>query len=710
MRIEATDVGTTPPHPLKRWLRWTAYGAIACVAYLVLLFAEENWRGERAWQSFRRDLNARGHLLEPIASNEPRLADEQNFLKAPMVSSWFDPDLLSIGGVPPRLIQITRPGDAELMGSWAEVKPANLQEWRQFFHRPVGATNVLQADTDSSPESEAAEVVPLMVIDDLPLVDVIRNLSRQAGLKVRFNPRTLGTADPAHISIRFENVTARNALDAVLDNYGLMLLPNPRTGALDIAAALPQPSGWPHDVIDLAADPLPAGADEVLQSVTMEGIPGADAVRNAVRQVGLNIQFDVGVDAGIQQKNYSLSMSNVTPRQVLAKVLTDHGLALMGSPHDPIYRVFRYRTITRRQQDNTAVGVLESLAGFDEEFRALYAASERPGCQPEQPVRRKYTDWKTAPNFLGYRQVSEALALHASAHLALGNSDAALRDATVLARMVEALRNRSELVGAMIRVVISARYQQVVWEGLAARRWSAEQLNKLARQMESVDLLSGCEMALQSEQVGLSDWMEQTPRGQMANEMLMFSRGPPLSGSMSVTDLPMQLFVLTCPRGWIRQNQLRAVQRFENHFSLLDASRQRFYPEREPNLMAATITSWWDLNPYDYLARTVMPFYTRAVEHTARHQNGLNMARVACALERYRLIHGQFPEALADLTPQFMDSLPNDVTTGLPLNYRKTPDKQFVLHSAGWLRKDFGNESSVITRVSRDWIWRYPAK
>jgi len=75
----------------------------------------------------------------------------------------------------------------------------------------------------------APEVVPLIVIEDVPLTDAIRNLARQSNLNFQFDPRLTSGADgratnQPNVSIRFENVTAQEALNAVLDNYNLMLI------------------------------------------------------------------------------------------------------------------------------------------------------------------------------------------------------------------------------------------------------------------------------------------------------------------------------------------------------------------------------------------------------------------------------------------------------------------------------------------------------
>ena len=91
------------------------------------------------------------------------------------------------------------------------------------------------------------------------------------------------------------------------------------------------------------------------------------------------------------------------------------------------------------------------------------------------------------------------------------------------------------------------------------------------------------------------------------------------------------------------------------------------------------------------------------------------MARVACALERYRLAHGEYPETLDALAPQFIEKLPHDIINGQPLHYRRTDDGQFVLYSVGWNETDDGGKvvltkGGSVDREKGDWVWQYPAK
>jgi hypothetical protein len=111
------------------------------------------------------------------------------------------------------------------------------------------------------------------------------------------------------------------------------------------------------------------------------------------------------------------------------------------------------------------------------------------------------------------------------------------------------------------------------------------------------------------------------------------------------------------------------------------------------------------------------------VEKTAAGQSYVNLARTAIALERYRLAHGEYPDSLDALAPQFMEKVPHDIIGGQPLKYRRTSDGQFVLYSIGWNETDDGgvvvnqksrdprDESGNSPDISQgDWVWRYPQK
>ncbi len=107
----------------------------------------------------------------------------------------------------------------------------------------VTATPVPAAAPEVAPAAKASvapqpgAVIPLIVMDDVPLTDGIRNLARQAGLNYILDPK-IGFGQPGpdgkpipqpSISIRWENITAEQALNALLTTYSLQLIEDPKS-------------------------------------------------------------------------------------------------------------------------------------------------------------------------------------------------------------------------------------------------------------------------------------------------------------------------------------------------------------------------------------------------------------------------------------------------------------------------------------------------
>jgi len=88
-----------------------------------------------------------------------------------------------------------------------------------------------------APAGTNGAVIPLIVMDDVPLTDAIKNLARQAGLNYMLDPKVgFGQPDAAghvtpqpSVSIRWENVTAEQALNALLKTYNLQLVEDNKT-------------------------------------------------------------------------------------------------------------------------------------------------------------------------------------------------------------------------------------------------------------------------------------------------------------------------------------------------------------------------------------------------------------------------------------------------------------------------------------------------
>ncbi|HTY86765.1 MAG TPA: hypothetical protein VMB80_04810 [Candidatus Acidoferrum sp.] len=92
----------------------------------------------------------------------------------------------------------------------------------------------------------------------------------------------------------------------------------------------------------------------------------------------------------------------------------------------------------------------------------------------------------------------------------------------------------------------------------------------------------------------------------------------------------------------------------------------------------------------------------------------------AIALKRYQLNHGNYPERLSELMPEFLAAVPLDPVDGQPLRYRKNAGGSFSLYSIGENGKDDGGDPSLEKGVESstyfwesphtlDWVWPQPA-
>ena len=131
------------------------------------------------------------------------------------------------------IITCSLTGFAQTNSPTADATPGNVTP------TPDAARPTPPADQAPAAAPEAAKaasslvqsnaLIQLIVMDDVPLADAIRNLARQAGLNYQLDPKiAFGQPGPdgrpaaqPSVSIRWEYVTAEQALAALLSNYGL---------------------------------------------------------------------------------------------------------------------------------------------------------------------------------------------------------------------------------------------------------------------------------------------------------------------------------------------------------------------------------------------------------------------------------------------------------------------------------------------------------
>jgi hypothetical protein len=103
------------------------------------------------------------------------------------------------------------------------------------------------------------------------------------------------------------------------------------------------------------------------------------------------------------------------------------------------------------------------------------------------------------------------------------------------------------------------------------------------------------------------------------------------------------------------------------------------------------------------LLHVMMPALSRITAIDMRNIAKLRAARAALAIERYRVAAGKLPDALAELVPAYLDTVPADPFDGKEIRYKKL-ETGFVVYSIGEdLSDDGGKEMEQRTKESPNW-------
>jgi hypothetical protein len=362
-----------------------------------------------------------------------------------------------------------------------------------------------------------------------------------------------------------------------------------------------------------------------------------------------------------------------------------------------------------------ASAVLERLNEYNPVLDELRAASRRPHCRFNVNYDAENPVTIMLPHMTVVRRVCSVVQLRALAKLASGRTDAAFEDVNFMFYLADSTKDEPTLISLLVRITNLNMAAQVIWEGLADRRWSDAQLQALQARLRNFDLLTDYKWTLQAERAGMGNGtFEFLIKSSDRSALFAVTDGrPSLLGKM-VLDL--------VPRGWFRMEQLSYNRIFNDMvFPTFDIAAKRVYRKimvkKTENFKNETKATLQVVFQHRVLARLLCPAIDACLLRLANAQTMVDEAMVVCALERHRLASGQFPETLDALVPRFIAAAPHDIINGESLKYRRTDDGQFVLYSVGWNEKDdSGVPGMTKDKPPRadlkqgDWVWRYPAK
>ena len=134
---------------IRRWL----YGAASFTLLVLLFYAEEDWRGKRDWEQFKRTWEAKGERFDFASFVPPAVPDDQNFALTPLVANscihyWHrmedDVERADTNGARRLDVHINArydwkpwPASDFSVGNWQCGKKVDLKGFQSYYREPV---------------------------------------------------------------------------------------------------------------------------------------------------------------------------------------------------------------------------------------------------------------------------------------------------------------------------------------------------------------------------------------------------------------------------------------------------------------------------------------------------------------------------------------------------------------------------------------------
>ncbi len=361
------------------------------------------------------------------------------------------------------------------------------------------------------------------------------------------------------------------------------------------------------------------------------------------------------------------------------------------------------------QPQSPAADVLLALSKYDSAIEDLRRASRLPYARFPLEYSAKNPGEMVFPHYASLKATASVLRLRAIAKLDNQQSQSALADVRLILYLADSIRHEPVSWSLRTRLEILNYAIQPIWEGLARRQWSDDQLMAIERELARFDAMRDYSLVLRSELAWHLKATDYLRVGHMTNSVICMC-----GDTMFWPTLAYRL----APSGWFYLNKVALARCYQAAFPTSTELNQRVLSpdiSRRFEETAGQVRSQYSLLG-NWFIGFYLPSLEREANNCAQTQTSVDLARLACALERFRQASGGFPESLNALVPTYLLEIPHDVVNGQPLRYRLTKDGNFLLYSVGWNGEDDGGEPEPsryfnfdISKPAGDWVWRYPA-
>jgi hypothetical protein len=371
------------------------------------------------------------------------------------------------------------------------------------------------------------------------------------------------------------------------------------------------------------------------------------------------------------------------------------------------------------ESGNAARDILAALSKHDALIAELALAAHRPESQwtPAWSTRElpEMIFSIQLPHYHLVLKVTRTFALRAIAAARAGDPAKAQESLLVAVRLAEASLQEPFLMGALVGMTQLHMVHNALWEVCEVHAGTAEDFQRLQDFLARVDLQAALLRVFRTELAGGAEgamWMKRTRDMQLLEAV---------AGHESDGHAPWieRALLGGLPAGWFDSNAATVINLGLKHIlhPLRDGGLAGLYAEKslESELMRRKGENQQD----SVLACLFFPAVAQVGGRAAYVQSQTSQAIAACALERWFIAHGSYPDTLAAVSSGDGKPLPTDVLSGKPMGYRKTSDGRYALWCVGPDHEDDGGKRVLDEKqpektkfaepsYTGDWVWDFP--
>jgi hypothetical protein len=369
-----------------------------------------------------------------------------------------------------------------------------------------------------------------------------------------------------------------------------------------------------------------------------------------------------------------------------------------------------------------ALDLLAGLAKNNPLIAEFAAGLDRPEAQWTPPWKTRtlpepYTaDYR--PYEFAIQKLQVMLCLRAVAAARAGDAATAHQSLLIALRLNQANMGEPFFYGALISCGNTFLISDTVWELCESQSGSVANFQRMQEQLEKLNYQKSFLYSARSEVTASVDIMNYLRKYGLlsALDSVWYSKlgvNPPMPR------------IHLIPNGWYEGNTATIAEWYLDYY--IKPLREGGFGEmlsRQRQLW--TIISNEQRRPiYDRVGDVMAGMALSTVQGVTYRviyaQSQVNEAIAACALERYRLEHGNYPDTLQAANHPGEGSIPLDFITGKPMGYRRTSNGRYILWCVSLSGIDHGGKrmlSATNLPASKlaspdytgDWVWDYPAR